>query len=533
MAYYRDIRDYLLALEERGKLIRIKNPIDKDTELHPLVRLQFRGLPEKERKAFLFERVTDSRGRNYNIPVAVGVLGASREVYAIGMMCRPEEIMDRWVQVQRYPVEPVVVSGGPVQEVVHQGDSLLEHGGLDEFPIPISTPGYDVAPYFTSPFWVTRDPETGIRNVGTYRAQLKSPTRTGMFPSKPEQHIAMHWRKYRKLGTPMEAAIIVGASPNIGYVSVSRIATDVDEFAVAGAIAGEPVELVKCKTVDLEVPAHAEIVIEGIISTTEVEPEGPFGEALGYMGQREMTPYFTVTGITHRLNPIWQSFISQLPPSESSVIKQIGWENNVFKHLRYDLNMTHVTALANHASNLCQRLMAVQMKKADSAEIWRTLEAAADYLPAQGKILVAVDEDINPWDFNMVGWAITYCSQPHRDFRIQRLPAGDLMDFSVAPPGQGVVKDSRFEDMPEQSRVLIDATRKWAYPPVSLPKREFMEVAFKLWEENGLPPLDIREPWWGLNLGCWSDEDEEQAALAVKGEYYKTGEMLVKRRRSI
>jgi len=533
MSYYKDLHEYIAALEEKGKLVRIKNPINKDTELHPLVRLQFRGLPEEERKAFLFEKVTDSRERSYDIPVIVGALGASRQIYAIGMMCQPQEISEKWIQALRYPIEPVMVPGGPVQDVVHTGSTLLEHGGLDEFPIPVSTPGYDVAPYFTSPYWVTKDPETGVRNVGTYRAQLKSPTRTGIFPSNPEQHVAIHWRKHRERGIPMEGAIVVGASPNIGYVSVSSLPFGVDEFAVAGAIAGEPVELVKCKTVDLEVPAHAEIVVEGIISTTEVEPEAPFGETLGYMGQREMVPYFNVTCITHRSRPIWQSFISQLPPSESTVIKQVGRESTIFKYLKYDLNMVHVLAVANHANNLSQRLMVIQMMKAESADIWRALEAAADYIPAEGKIMIAVDEDIDPWDADVVNWAIAYRCQPHRDFRIQKRAALNLMDYSVVPPGEGMRKDTRFDHMPEQSRVLIDATMKWAYPPVSLPKREFMEEAIRLWEENGLPTLKLREPWWGRNLGYWSAEDEEQAILAVKGEYYKTGEVLAKRRRSV
>ena len=533
MSYYKDLRQHLAALEERGKLVRIKDPINKDTELHPLVRLQFRGLPEEEWKAFLFENVTDGKGRNYDIPVAVGAIGASREIYAMGMMCKPDEIMDKWTEAQRHPIEPVMVSSGPVQEVVYSGDSLLERGGLDEFPIPISTPGYDIAPYFTSPYWVTKDPETHVRNVGTYRAQLKSPTRTGMYPSKPEQHVAIHWRKHRKLGIPMEGAIIVGATPNIGYVSVSRVATGVDEFSVAGGIAGEPVELVKCKTVDLEVPAHAEIVVEGIISTTEVEPEAPFGEALGYMGHREMTPYFTVICITHRKTPIWQSFISQLAPCESSIIKGLAWENNVFKYLRHDLNMTHVIKVANHASNLSQRMLVVQMKKAAPEEVVRTLEAAADYLPAQGKILIAVDEDINPYDANMVNWAITYRSQPHRDFVIQKMPAADFMDYSSVPPGEAMKRDTRFEQMPEQSRVLINATLKWAYPPISLPTREFMENALRLWKEKNLPQLKLREPWYGYSLGYWTEEDEEQAMMATNGEYYKTGEIIAKKRRQI
>src|SRR3972149_4576526 len=126
MAYYKDLRDHLEALEKRGKLIRIKREINKDTELHPLVRLQFRGLPEEQRKAFLFENVIDSKGKKFNSSVAVGVLSATTEIYAIGMMCKPEEIGEKWFQAQVHPIEPRIVANGPVHEEVHAGGNLLE-----------------------------------------------------------------------------------------------------------------------------------------------------------------------------------------------------------------------------------------------------------------------------------------------------------------------------------------------------------------------------------------------------------------------
>src|SRR5688572_9897284 len=172
---YRDLRVHIEALEERGLLRRITQQINKDTELHPLVRLQFRGLPEARRTAFLFENVVDSRGKRFDIPVLVGGLAASEDVYAIGLQCEPHEIVDRWDRALSNPIEPELRETGPVKEVIHRGDSLLEHGGLDEFPVPISTPGFDNAPYFNAACWVTKDPESGARNMGMYRAQIKSP----------------------------------------------------------------------------------------------------------------------------------------------------------------------------------------------------------------------------------------------------------------------------------------------------------------------------------------------------------------------
>jgi 4-hydroxy-3-polyprenylbenzoate decarboxylase len=178
MSYYKDLRQYITALENKGKLLRITEPINKDTQLHPLARLQFRGLKEEERKAFLFENVFDSKGKSYDMPVLLGALGASPQVYAIGMQCDDvSEIGTRWQKAHQNQIDPVIVENGSVHEVVLTGETLLEKGGFGEFPIPISSPGWDVAPYMTSPYWVSKDPETGIRNVGTYRAQIKSPTR--------------------------------------------------------------------------------------------------------------------------------------------------------------------------------------------------------------------------------------------------------------------------------------------------------------------------------------------------------------------
>ena len=180
MAYYRDLREHVEALEKNNKLVRIKREINKDTELMPLVRWQFRGLPEEERKAFLFENVTDANGKRYGVPVLVASNAASRDVYAIGLMCKPEEIPEKWAEARRCPIEPRIVNDGPVHEEIHIGEKLLEHEGLSEFPVPISTPGFDNAPYITAGNWVTKDPDTGIRNVGTYRGMIKSQTRTGI-----------------------------------------------------------------------------------------------------------------------------------------------------------------------------------------------------------------------------------------------------------------------------------------------------------------------------------------------------------------
>ncbi|HEY7219268.1 MAG TPA: UbiD family decarboxylase, partial [Candidatus Binatia bacterium] len=254
--YYRDFREHLHELEARGKLVRVSREINKDTELMPLVRWQFRGLEECDRKAFIFEKVVDSKRRRYTMPVTVGTLAATTEIYAIGMMCEPEQIHERWTQAQLKPIEPVEVSHAPVHEVVWQGQDLLSGHGLDMLPVPISTPGFDNAPYLTSANWITKDIETGIYNIGNYRSQIKAPDRAGGF--FVSQHMGQHWRKCKAQGKRLEACIAIGVVPSIAYSATAKIPYDFDEYHLAGGLAGAPVELVRAKTVDLLVPATAE-----------------------------------------------------------------------------------------------------------------------------------------------------------------------------------------------------------------------------------------------------------------------------------
>ncbi|MFC1907370.1 hypothetical protein ACFLW8_04725, partial [Chloroflexota bacterium] len=238
----------------------------------------------------------------------------------------------------------------------------------------------------------------------------------------------------------------------------------------------------------------------------------------------------TVKCITHRKRPIWLAFLSQYPPSESSKIRQHAYEGNIFKHLKYDLNMSYVTAVAFHDAMGSMRMAVIKVKEAKPDDVWRALEAAGDIFP-RAKIIVAVDEDINPWDSEAVNTVLCHRMQPHRDCRIIKLPATDLMDPSLEPVEETLKKrDARYFELPESSRLFINAARQWPYPPLSLPKKEFMEEAIRLWQKEGLPELKLKEPWWGYNLGYWSDKDDEHAALAVKGEYYRTGEMQAQKR---
>jgi UbiD family decarboxylase len=529
MAYYRDLREYIQTLEREGKLQRIHAEVNKDTELHPLVRWQFCGLEEPQRRAFLFENVTDSRGRRYSNPVLVAGLAATKEIYALGMKCAAREITERWSKAQLHPIPPLVVESGPVQEEIHHSDEI-QISGFDEFPIPISTPGYDNAPYLTAAHWITRDPQTGIRNMGNYRGQVKATDRLGIYCVSPDTHLARHWNKCREMGRPLEAALVIGAVPAVSYAAVAKVPYGDDELSVAGGIAGEPIELVRCRTVDLEVPATAEIVIEGVLPTDFMEPEGPFGEAHGYMAARSWAPCFIARCITHRRNPVWVSFLSQFTPSESSKMKQVARENIVYKRVRYDESIEELKEVGLIERANSGRWCVLRMAQGTARErVWRALEAAAD--EGKGfalKIVVAVDEDIDPYNTELVVWAMSAAIRPHQDLRIVTKQANVHDYASVAPGERGALAPviSPVAKTHQASTLLVNGMRRGLYPPISLSPKPYMERAKRLWEELALPALQPRTPWHGYSLGLWTDRDLEEAEAAVQGRYYETGKKL-------
>jgi UbiD family decarboxylase len=527
MSGYRDLREHLKALENQGFLIRVQKQINKDTELFPLVRWQFRGgIPETERKGWIFENITDAHGTKYRYPFAVGVLASSRKIYAIGLQCEnDEQILRKWDQASRLPVAPELQSHGPVHEVVLNESELQEDGrGFAAMPVPISTPGFDNAPYFTWSHWVTKDPETGIRNLGNYRAQIKAKNRLGISLGA-EQHAVIHWKKWREKGRPLEAAIIVGGPPVVAYACVQKVPYGIDEYTVAGGLAGEPIRLVKCKTVDLEVPAEAEMVIEGHLPTDFLEPEGPYGESHGYIHPRQKSPFMNVTCVTHRKDMILTGIMSQVTPSESSMIKKVGYDTLFLKHLRDDCGFKNVVRVMMHEAlvNL-RKLIIVQLKRASREEVRKILEAAASFHKGVGKLTIAIDEDIDPESLDAVFWAICFRSKFPED--VHFLPG---MSKGHAPPFPPETFLTKHSTLPE-SYMLVDATLKEPFPPISLPKQEYMERAANIWNELKLPPLKPQHPWFGYSLGDWDEGKEYEAQLAVQGRHYETGEKLKQER---
>jgi UbiD family decarboxylase len=521
---YPDLHEHLQELKKRGLLLEITRAVDKDAELHPLVRWQFvGGMDEAERKAFLFTNIVDGRGRKYDIPVVVGAIAANRAIYAVGMGAPLDKIQAKWDRAIAHPVAPRKVARAACHEVVHQGKALLGEGkGLDRLPIPISTPGFDSAPTLTATNVITRDPETGVQNMGTYRAALKASDRlvVRMATRVGGAGGYLHYLKYQKLGRKtMPCAIVLGCPPYVAFMGPQKLPVGVDEFTVAGGLAGSPINVVRAKTVDLLVPAEAEVVIEGLIDTEYCEPEAPFGESHGHVALEEYNMPMRVTAITHRKNPVIPSYISQVAPSESSVIKRVAYEPLFLSHL-HSLGIRGVKKVSLHEplTGLLRVTVIGCEKGMPRTEVWRALRGAAFFKGDMGKITVAVSEDIDPDNADALLWSMAYRMNPVED--VQALPHRGQ--------GHGPKREHGGE---EDSTLLIDATMKGDMPPLALPKREYMERAMKIWQELGLPKLRPQSPWFGYSLGDWLPAWDEAAQRAVAGRYLDNGRISEKRRK--
>ncbi len=467
---YADLREFMSKLEAFGKLHRISKPVDKDWEIAAVSRVAFEGIPEAQRTALCFDRVT-----GFEVPVVVGMLGASRSIYCMALGCNIREVHKKWSEAELHPIPPLTVSAGAVQE------NVFTEGKIDLYrlPIPTWTVGRDPAPYITSGCVITVDPESRIRNVGTYRMQLKGPRKLGLFINYL-QGGREHVEKNNKKGCPTPVAIVIGTDPVIGLVSATRLPQGVDELAVAGGLKGEPIQVVRCVNLDLEVPATAEIVIEGIIRANKLESEGPFGEYTGYMGPKAMSYIVDVQCITHRNQPVFQAFISQMPPSESSCIRSIGREATLYKHLVKDLDLpvqdVHLLECSGAAAYLV-----ISIKKNHPVQPRTVMCGAWSFAPQFGKITVVTDDDINIHDPSAVNWALSFRVQPERDVLIMPNTAAVSLDPSQA--AENILQQDPTRRV--SSKIGIDATRKHSFPDVAMPPKEHLDRVRKEWKTYG------------------------------------------------
>jgi len=288
---------------------------------------------------------------------------------------------------------------------------------------------------------------------------------------------------------------------------------------VAGALAGAPIRIARCVTVDLAVPADAEIVVEGLIDPELLEPEGPFGESHGHVALEDFNMSMQVTAITMKRSPVFCSIVSQVTPSESSVIKKVAYEPMFLAHLRDHLGIKGVRAVSLHEplSNVRPVIFVQFAHGVPRTEVWRALHGAATLRADCGKICIAVSEDIDPTNTNAVLWSLAYRSNPAEDVHIAPHRSS----------GHGPKSGRRQSD----ATMLVDATLKQTFPPLALPTREYMERARGIWEELGLPALSPQPPWHGYSLGDWDTAWDEYARRAVAGAWEQSGTDTFARRR--
>ena len=316
--------------------------------------------------------------------------------------------------------------------------------------------------------------------MGNYRGQVKARRRLGMNPSlELRPGIYNHWEKLRERGfKKLPCAVVLGAPPVVTFASVQKLPETLDELHVAGALVGAPINVVKAKTVDLLVPAEAEIVIEGFIDTEYLEPEAPFGESHGHVNLQEFNAFMDVTAITRRKDAILTSIISQVTPSESSLIKLIGMEPLFLNFLRNTLGIKGIKRVSMHEplTNIRKVIAIICERDMPTTEVWRAMYGAAVLHRAAGKFVIAINEDIDPTNADALLWAMSYRANASLDIHV--LPHRDQ--------GHG---PRSLRNGGQDASVLIDATLKEDFPPISLPKREYMERAKVIWEELGLPKL--------------------------------------------
>jgi 3-polyprenyl-4-hydroxybenzoate decarboxylase len=262
-------------------------------------------------------------------------------------------------------------------------------------------------------------------------------------------------------------------------------------------------------------------VIEGFIDTEFLEPEAPFGESHGHVNLQEFNAYMDVTAITRRKDAILTSIISQVTPSESSLIKLIGMEPLFLNFLRNTLGIKGIKKVSMHEplTNIRKVIAIICERDMPTTEVWRAMYGAAVLHRAAGKFVIAINEDIDPTNADALLWAMSYRANANLDIHV--LPHRDQ--------GHG---PRSLRNGGEDGSVLIDATLKEDFPPISLPKREYMEKAKKIWEELGLPKLKPQSPWFGYSLGEWNQEFDAMAARATAGDYLDNADSLEQRRRS-
>ncbi|QDZ39867.1 UbiD family decarboxylase [Euhalothece natronophila Z-M001] len=489
----RDLREFIKQLEEKGQLRRITAPVDPELEITEIAnRMLKAGGP-----ALLFENV---KGASY--PVAINLMGTLERVCWAMNRDDPQELetLGEKLGMLQQPKPPKKISQAvefgkllfdvakakpgrdffpPCQEVVEKGEEV----DLNRLPLLRPYPD-DGGKIITLGLVITKDVETGTPNVGVYRLQLQSKnTMTVHWLSV--RGGARHLRKAAEQGKKLEIAIALGVDPLIIMAAATPIPVDLSEWLFAGLYGGSGVKLANCKTVDLQVPADSEFVLEGTITPGEVLPDGPFGDHMGYYGGVEDSPVIRFQCVTHRKNPIYLTTFSGRPPKEEAIIA-IALNRIYTPILRQQVS--EITDFFLPMEALSYKAAIISIKKAYPGHAKRAALAFWSALPqfTYTKFVIVVDDGINIRDPREVVWAISSKVDPNRDVFILPETPFDSLDFASEKIGLG-------------GRMGIDATTKippeteheWGKPLESDP--EMAKTVDQRWEEYGLGDINLEE----------------------------------------
>lgn len=443
-----DIHDFITELENNGELKRVKVEVDSNLEVAEIMRRQMYS----NGPAILFENV-----KGYNIPILANAFGSMRRL-EIGLgMTDFTEIGQRIVDMTKMDIPsgflnkikklpelskmteafPKIEGSGPVAEITSSNASF------NELPILKSWPE-DAGRFLTLGMVATNHPETGVRNLGLYRIQILDDT-----------HALMHWQKHKRgahhsditknKGEKIPAAIIIGGEPATIFSSIAPVPEGLDKFLFAGITRKKGIKMIKCKTIDLEVPANAEIVLEGFVDPADLRDEGPFGDHTGYYTPVESYPTFTLTGIMRRKNPIFVTTVVGKPILEDAYIGKVIERSflpliRMFHPEVVDFSMPPAGWFQGFAIISIKKRYPGQAKKVMMG-LWGMGQLSLT------KMFVVVDEDINVHDINDVIWAITTRADPARDTIIINNSPTDTLD-----PASPLVNLG--------SKMGIDATQK-------------------------------------------------------------------------
>ncbi len=463
---YKDLRDFIKQLEKKGQLKRIKIEVDSELEISEITdRVVKQGGP-----ALFFENV-----KNSEFPVVTNLFGTMERMCmaleadsldSIGSRITellepkpPLKFIDKLKMLPKLmemsKIFPKIVKSAPCKDVILKDDDI------DLFKIPVlKTWPLDGGKFITLPLVFTKDPETGVRNTGMYRIQIFDKKTTGMH-WHPHKHGAKHYKKAKELGDKIEAAVAIGSCPSVIYSATAPLPDDVDEMILAGFLRKKPVELVKCETIDVEIPANSEFVIEGYVDIDETRVEGPFGDHTGYYSLEDNYPVFHVTCITHRKDAIYPATIVGKPPMEDAFLGKAT--ERIFLPLLkktlpeiVDMNLPIEGVFHNFAFISIDKQYPAHARKVMHA-LWGLGQMMFT------KIIVIFDKNVNVQDMKEVIWRLGNNIDPKRDTYFVDGPV-DALDHASYMPNIG-------------SKMGIDATRKWKEEGFTRPWPDDVEMS--------------------------------------------------------